>query len=155
MTVQEKIQKQGYQLPPPSSPVGNYLPLMESRGLVYISGQLAKRDGELVHPGKIGTSGAVSIEQARSAAVAAALCALSVFYARFADFDLIEQILQLKGYVNTTPDFTQHPKVIDGASNLLVAVFGNKGRHSRVALGVASLPSNSSVEIELILRITT
>lgn len=155
MTVQEKIQEQGYQLPSPSSPVGNYIPLVESRGLVYISGQLAKRDGELVHPGKVGAGGEVSIEQARGAAVAAVLCALSAFYARFADFDLIEQILQLKGYVNATPDFTQHPKVIDGASNLLVAVFGNRGQHSRVALGVASLPSDSSVEIEMILRITT
>lgn len=151
MSVQEKIEQLGYRLPVPSSPAGNYVPVVESGGLVYISGQLPKREGQLLYPGQV--DGAVSVAHAREAA-AATLCALSAFYARFGGFDMIEQFLQMKGYVNASPDFLHHSKVIDGASNILVALFGDAGRHTRVAVGVSSLPSNASVEIQMTLRVT-
>lgn len=153
MSVQDRIRELGYELPDPSVPAGNYLPIVESAGLVCISGQLPKRDGALLYSGKVGQ--AVDVEQGRDAAVAATLCALSAFYARFADFEIVEQILQLRGYVNAVPDFTKHPSIIDGASDLLVALFGDRGRHARAAVGVSSLPSNAPLELELMLRIRT
>lgn len=152
MDIEQKIGVLGYTLPSPSTPAGNYLPVVESGGLVCISGQLPKRDGALLYRGKVGQE--VSIEQGREAAVAAILCTLAAFHARFQDFSIIEQFLQIKGYVNATADFAEHPKVIDASSDFLVTLFGDRGRHTRAALGVASLPSNAPVEIECMLRIT-
>jgi len=111
------------------------------------------REGELIHCGKVDSE--ITIERAREAAQAALLCGLAALYNYLEDLKRIEQFLQLRGYVNADAHFTEHSKVIDGASNMLVAIFGTRGEHARAAVGVASLPRNASVEIELMARVLT
>ncbi len=148
----QKIQELGWELPQPSTPAGVYQPVVENNGLLYVSGQLPKREGVLIHPGKLGAG--VTVEQGSEAAGAALLCGLAAIRAYTGSLNDIA-LLQLRGFVNAVPEFTQHPAVIDGASTLAVSIFGTNGKHARMAVGVAGLPSDSCVEIELLCRKVT
>ncbi len=145
--IEKRLAELGLTLPACPVPVANYLTSQDAGELIYVAGQTAwQPDGTLLYPGKVGI--AVSIEQAYQSARLAALRLISELNAT-SDLNKIK-IIKLNGYVNAAPDFGGHPAVINGASDLLVAVFGENGRHARTAVGVGSLPDNASVEVEII-----
>jgi enamine deaminase RidA (YjgF/YER057c/UK114 family) len=139
----------GIVLPIAQPPVANYVPFAMTGNLLVISGQLPMRDGKLAFSGKLGAS--VSLEDG---VAAARQCFLNILAhastALDGDLDRVTRLVRLGGFVACTPDFTQHPAVINGASDLAVAVFGDPGRHARAAVGVAALPLDAAVEIEAI-----
>ena len=138
-------------LPEVASPVANYVSFLHLDRLLFVSGQLPLKHGKLAFAGKVGDGCDLVTGQA-----AARLCAINILAqakAALRDLDRIVQLLRLNGYVNAPPDFTDHPKVINGASDLMVEVLGNKGRHTRIAVGCASLPLGAAVEIDAIFAI--
>lgn len=148
--IEQRLAELGLQLPEAPQPVANYVPFAMCGDQLFISGQISKD----VH-GKVltGTMGAgASIEHGQEAARASALNILAQAKAALGSLDRIGQVLRITGYVAATPEFTDHPKIINGASDLLVSVLGDRGRHSRAAVGVASLPLGCSVEIDAILK---
>ena len=142
----------GVVLPPVFRPAGNYLGCVVDGGLVYVSGH-GPIDGATMVCGKVGSD--VSLEQGREAARMAALSILATLNAEFGDLDRIEKIIKVFGMVNCAPGFNESPGVIDGCSDLLVDLFGEAGRHTRSAVGMAELPFDIAVEVELIARIRT
>lgn len=148
--VEKKIQELNLELPPPPKPVGSYTPLVQSGNLAFVSGQISKRPDGALLTGKAGRD--LSLEEAREAARFAILNALSVV-GHGLGFDRVARIVRLTGYVQTAPDFFAIPDVLNGASDLLLAVFGEQGRHARSAVGVAGLPMNAVVEVELTLEV--
>ena len=150
MTPEEKITQLGLFLPPASKPVGLYQPVVVSGKLAFLSGQLSKdAQGRLV-TGKVGKD--LSIAEGQAAARLAALGALSIMK-DLIGFEKISRVVKMAGFVQTVPDFYEIPAVVNGASELFVEVMGEKGTHARSAVGVASLPMNAAVEIELILEL--
>lgn len=151
-SIDENLQALGIVLPTPMKPVANYVPWVKSGNMVYISGQGAVVDGKVQFPGKLGDT--VSLEQG---ALSARLTAINILAqlreAVDGDLSKVKRIVKLVGFVACTPAFTDQPKVINGASDLMVEVFGEKGRHARSAVGVPSLPLNFSVEIEAIVEL--
>ena len=147
--IETKLQELGLELPSAAAPAANYVPFQLSGQQLFISGQLPLISGGPEYKGKLGAD--VDIETAEQAAKACALNILAQAKAALGDLDRIQQVLRLGGFVNCTPDFTDHPEVINGASNFLVEVFGDKGRHTRFAVGVASLPRGVAVEIDALL----
>lgn len=149
--IEARLEKLGLTLPPAPSPVANYVPFLISGDLLFVSGQLCKAaDGSLVK-GRLGAEVALDTGQH-----AARLCALNILAqakAALGSLDRIAQVMRLTGFVASTPEFGEHPQVVNGASDLLAEVLGEAGRHTRSAVGVASLPLNASVEIDAILRI--
>ncbi|MEN8738117.1 MAG: RidA family protein [Akkermansiaceae bacterium] len=150
MTPEEKISELGLQLPPAAPPVGSYVNCVRSGNLLHISGGLPII-GEQTYKGKVPTE--CDIETAQSAARAALLTRLAVIKAEMGTLTAVKQIVSLSGYVNAEPNFTAHPQVINGASDLLVEIFGEAGKHSRAAVGVSSLPLGVSVEISLVVEV--
>lgn len=144
--VLEKLKEMGLTLPECPKPVAAYLPVQTAGKLIYASGQTAWVDGKLLYAGKVG--GGVSVEEAYESAKLSAVNCLSAI-ATVADLDAI-RIVRVTGYVNAVPEFGDQPKVINGASELLVSLYGENGRHARSAIGVGSLPTNASVEVEII-----
>jgi enamine deaminase RidA (YjgF/YER057c/UK114 family) len=135
-------------LPDAPAPAANYVPYHFSGGLLFISGQVSRSaDGGI--KGKLGAG--LSVEDGQKAARLACLNLLAQVKAALGSLDRVGQVLRLTGYVNAAPDFADQPSVVNGASDLLVAVLGDKGRHTRTAIGVASLPSGFAVEIDAIL----
>jgi enamine deaminase RidA (YjgF/YER057c/UK114 family) len=151
MTIQQRLSQMGVTLPTPAAPIAAYVPCVRTGSLVFVSGQLPREGGTLLHPGKLGAD--VTVEQGQAAARAAAINALAVLQSEIGPLDRVVRIVRLNGYVASEPGFTEHSKVIDGASAFLQEVFGDAGRHSRVAIGVASLPVNAPVEVDLIVEI--
>ena len=150
--IEQRLSAAGIELPPANAPAGNYVPFVRTGDLLFISGQIPLVDGK---PGFIGTLGAgLSVEDG---AVAARTCALSIVAQAKAalggDLDRIVRCVKVSGFVACTSDFTDHPKVINGASDLLVEVFGDAGRHARAAVGAPSLPLGVSVEVDGIFEI--
>ena len=145
--IEARLTELGIELPQPAAPVANYVPFTVSGNLVFISGQICQWNGELRFVGKLG--GAISIADGREAAQ---LCALNILaHLRVAcggDLDRVRRCLRVGGFVNCTPEFTDMPQVVNGASDLMVAVFGDLGRHARAAVGVSSLPGGVAVEVE-------
>ncbi len=141
-----RLAELGFTLPEVPPPVANYVPYRVVGNLVYIAGQLAFKDGQLMHPGKVPHE--VSIEQAQEAA---RQCIINMIAALKAacegDLDRVQMCLRLDGFVASADDFTQQPQVMNGASDFMVEVFGDVGRHTRVAVGVNTLPLNASVEV--------
>ncbi|MDO8461939.1 MAG: RidA family protein [Deltaproteobacteria bacterium] len=127
---------------------GLYQPAVKTGNLIFVSGQLPKSEGRIVSQGKLG--GDVTLEIGRRAARTCLVNVLAVLKSELGSLDKVKQIIRLTGYVASAPGFKDQPKVIDGASELLVELFGPLGRHSRVAVGVAELPMGASVEIDLI-----
>lgn len=150
MTPEEKITQLGLSLPPAPKPVGLYQPVVESGKLAFLSGQISKAaDGKLL-TGKVGTD--LSLAEGRQAARLAALGALSVMK-HLIGFEKISRVVKMTGFVQSAADFYEIPAVVNGASELLAEVLGDKGTHARSAVGMASLPMNAAVEIELILEL--
>ena len=147
----QKLMELGLALPEAPKPVGSYLPCVRTGDLVFVSGQLPTRAGTLTVKGKVGT--AVTIEQAAEGAKVAALNGLAQIAAAVGGLDKIVRIVRVGVFVNSGPGFTDQAKVANGASDFLVAVFGDAGRHARAAVGAAELPLNAAVEIELIAQV--
>jgi len=152
-TVEARLKELGIELPQPAAPVANYVPYTVSGNLVFISGQICQWNGELRFVGRLGA--AIGIADGREAA---RLCALNILaHLRVAcggDLDRVRRCLRVGGFVNCTPEFTDMPQVVNGASDLMVAVFGDLGRHARAAVGMSSLPGGVAVEVEAIFEIS-
>jgi len=137
----------GIELPAPAAPVANYVPFAASGAVVIIAGQICQWNGERRHVGKLGAG--ISIAEGQQAA---RLCALNILaqlrVACGGDLDRVQRCLRLGGFVNCTPEFTDMPQVVNGASDLMVEVFGDGGRHARAAVGVNALPGGVAVEVE-------
>ena len=150
--IEKKLADIGIELPPPGSPAGNYVPYVVVGDIAYMAGQVAREAGKMKYVGKVGRE--VSIEQG---AAAAKLCAVNLLAQLKAacggDLDRVERCVRLTGYVNSAPDFLDHPKVVNGASDLMVAALGERGQHARTAIGVAALPLDSAVEVEAIFQL--
>ena len=149
--IEQRLSELGLKLPEAPQPVANYVPFLLSGDQLFISGQISKDATGRVLAGSLG--GGVSIEDGHAAARHCALSLLAQANAALGDLERIVQVLRLTGFVASTPDFTDQPKIINGASDLLVAVLGDAGRHTRLAVGVASLPLGACVEIDAILKV--
>ena len=148
---EKKLEALGYTLEKVTSPVAIYEPIVIDGTTVYASGSIPVDDGQLISKGKVPSQ--VSLKDAQKAAGLCVANILRIVYSKFGSLDKIERVLRLSGYVNSDIDFTDQHLVVNGASQLLIDVFGDAGRHARSAVGVAQLPLGSSVEIELILKL--
>jgi len=153
MSIEEKIKALGYTLPQAAQPAFNYVPVSVHQGIAYVSGQLPKEDGEVRIQGKVGAE--VDMGQAAHAARVCILQALACLQAELGSLKQITRILKVSGFVASAPGFNAQPQVLDAASSLLVDIFGEAGRHARAAVGVAELPRNAPVEIELVAAVDT
>ncbi len=151
--VDEKLRELGITLPPAPAPAANYAPYAMSGGFLFIAGQLPKDESGAVIEGKLGDT--VSIEAGQRAARVCTLNILAQAQAALGDLDRITLCLRLNGFVNSVPDFTQQPTVINGASDLIGEVLGTAGVHSRIAVGVASLPMGAAVEVDAVFAVTS
>src|SRR6185437_14495130 len=148
---EQRLSELGLKLPEAPQPVANYVPHLISNDQLFISGQIAKDGTGRVLTGLLGAG--VSVEDGRTAARHAALSVLAQAKAALGSLDRIAQVLRVTGFVASAPGFTEQPAVINGASDLLVAVLGDAGRHTRSAVGLASLPLGTCVEIDAIVKI--
>jgi enamine deaminase RidA (YjgF/YER057c/UK114 family) len=149
--IEARLKALNIALPEVASPVANYVPFLHINGFLYISGQLPMRDGTVAITGQLGSG--LDIENGMEAAEICVLNVLAQAKNALGDLDRIVQAVRLTGFVNSTPDFADHPKVVNGASDLLVEVLGDKGRHTRAAVGCASLPLGAAVEVDAIFAI--
>jgi len=147
--IDEKIKSLGINLPIPPSPAGSYIPVVRSGDLLYVSGQIPMEDGKVAFTGKVSDT---NIETAQKSARICAINILAQLKKELGDLEKISKIVRISGFVNSVPEFTQQPKVINAASDLLYEIFGECGKHSRIAVGVASLPLNSMTEIDAIVE---
>jgi enamine deaminase RidA (YjgF/YER057c/UK114 family) len=145
-TIDAKLAELGIALPTPAAPVANYIGFNVVGKLVIVSGQIPLQDGKVAVTGKLGAG--VPIEDGQRAARICFVNLLAQVKAACGDLDRVKRVVRLGGFVACTPDFTQQPQVINGASDLAVAVFGDKGRHARAAVGCPSLPMDAAVEVE-------
>ena len=150
--IDARLKELGLELPQATAPIANYVPYTVSGKLVVVSGQVSVRNGKAEYVGKLG--GGMSVADGQQAAK---LCALNVLAhlknACGGDLDRVTRVLRLGGFVNCTPEFTDMPQVVNGASDLMVAVFGDAGKHARAAVGVSSLPLGVAVEVEAMFEI--
>ena len=140
------------ELPPPPQPLATYVPAVQAGGLLFLSGVLPMRDGQLTFSGKLGRD--LTVEQGMESARLALLNALAIARQELGTLDRITRVVKLVGYVASAEGFVQQPQVLNGASDLLVQIFGDSGRHARVAVGAAELPRGASVEIEGIFSVS-
>lgn len=138
-------------LPEAKSAIGSYVPFLHLDRLLFISGQLPLKDGKIAVAGKLGAD--TSLAQGQEAARLCAIHILAQARAALRDLDRIVQLLRLNGFVNSAPDFTDQPKVLNGASDLMVEILGNKGRHTRITVGCASLPLGAAVEVDAVFAV--
>jgi enamine deaminase RidA (YjgF/YER057c/UK114 family) len=150
--IEEKIKALGIMLPSPPKPAGSYIPVVRTGNLVFVSGQIPISDGKILYSGKVTKD--VLIDDAQKAARLCVINALAQLKSELGNLDKISKVVRVSGFVNSSPEFTEHTKVINGASDLLFEIFENKGKHTRIAVGVSSLPLNSAVEVDLIVEIT-
>ena len=150
MSIDRKIVELGLNLPKPAAPVAAYVPTVEIGGLMHISGQLPFRDGQLM-TGRLGED--VDAAFGREAAKMCGLMLLAQVKQALGSLDRVERIVKLGVFVNSDPRFTEQPKVADGASTLMVEVFGEAGRHARSAVGVPTLPLGAAVEIDAVVAV--
>jgi enamine deaminase RidA (YjgF/YER057c/UK114 family) len=152
-TVEKKLLDLGITLPSPAAPVANYVGFVRTGNFLIVSGQLClDAEGKLVAKGQLGAG--VSIEDGQKAARACAINVLAQLKAALGDLDKVARVVRLGGFINSTPDFLDAPKVLNGASDLMVLAFGDKGRHARTTVGVASLPADAAVEVEGLFEVT-
>ena len=152
MNAEAQLRGLGLELPEVPKPVAEYVPAKRVGDFVYVSGQGPIRDGKPVYVGRVGAE--VSPEDAYKAAQLCALNCLAAVKSLVGSLDVVEEIVQVRGFVNSAPDFHDQPKVINGASELLVKLFGERGRHARAALGTSNLPGNIPVEVEMVVRVS-
>lgn len=145
--IEKKLSGLGVTLPTPASPIANYVPFVRSGNILVVSGQVCFGiDGKLVVKGQLGAG--VSVEDGQKAARACAINLLAQLKAALGDLDNVVRVMRLGGFINSSPGFTEGPKVMNGASDLMVEVFGDKGRHARTTVGVSALPADAAVEVE-------
>jgi enamine deaminase RidA (YjgF/YER057c/UK114 family) len=143
--IEDRLRALGLALPPPKAPVANYLGTKRSGDLLFVSGRVSQRRGE------VGTD--LTIDDAKVAARDAVLDLLAIIKQDIGDLDRIVSVEQLRGFVRSAPTFTEQPRVIDGASELLIALYGEPGRHARTATGAAQLPFGAAVQIDMVVRL--
>ncbi|MBI3968775.1 MAG: RidA family protein [Chloroflexi bacterium] len=152
MTVGERLKAQGIEVPGARRPAGNYVTAVQTGNLVFTAGQIGGQNNTIGHTGKVGSD--LTVEQGYEAAKAAALNCLAAIKGLIGDLDRVVRVVKVLGFVNSAEGFGQQPKVMNGASDLLVAAFGEQiGPHSRSAVGVYQLPGNAAVEVELIVEV--
>jgi enamine deaminase RidA (YjgF/YER057c/UK114 family) len=144
--VEKRLSELGVVLTEPAAPVANYIPFVRSGNLLMVSGQVCLDAGKLVAKGQLG--GGVSIEDGQKAARACAINLVAQVKIALGDLDKVSRVVRLGGFINAAPGFADGPKVMNGASDLMVAAFGEKGKHARTTVGVAALPQNAAVEVE-------
>jgi len=149
-TIEQKLAELGVELPQPAAPVASYVPAVEVGGLLYISGQLPFIDSKVV-TGRLGEN--VSLEQGEAAARACGIMLIAQMKAALGSLDRVERIVKLGAFISSTPEFSAQPKVANGASDLMVQVFGPAGQHARSAVGVPVLPLGAAVEIDAIVAV--
>lgn len=152
MNYEEKLSALGLQLPEPPKPVATYVPAVRTGNLLFLSGVLPMRNGQLAYAGKLGRE--LSVPEGVEAAKVAILNALAIAKQEMGSLDRITRVVKVVGHVASAEGFTDQPQVLNGASDLLVAIFGEAGRHARVATGAAELPRSAAVEIEVILAVS-
>jgi enamine deaminase RidA (YjgF/YER057c/UK114 family) len=152
-TVEQKLAVQGITLPEPRAAMANYVGFVRTGNLLFVSGQVcADGEGKLIAKGKLG--GGVTIEQGYHAAKGCGVNLLAQVKAALGDLDKVVRVVRLGGFINSAPDFLDGPKVLNGASDLMVEAFGDKGRHARTTVGVASLPADAAVEVDGIFEVS-
>lgn len=149
--VEERLAELGLEVPPVVPPVAAYVPAVRAGDLVWVSGQVPVVGGEVLATGKVGAD--IESERATELAAVCALNAIAALKAQIGDLDLVERIVKVVGFVASAPSFSGQPAVVNGASELLVAAFGDAGRHARSAVGVAVLPLDVPVEVELVAQV--
>lgn len=149
--VERKLQELGISLPNVSKLGGSFIPAVQTGNLVYTAGQTAKRDGVLAYKGKLGKE--LTVEEGYEAAKLSMLNCLAVLKEHLGTLDKIKKVVKVLGFVASAPDFNQQPYVINGGSDLLIKILGEKGKHARSAIGASELPFNSPVEIEMIVEV--
>ncbi|MCA9819510.1 MAG: RidA family protein [Nitrosarchaeum sp.] len=147
--IEEKLRVLGIVLPEPPVPAGSYIPVVRTGNLLFVSGQIPMENGKVIYTGKVTDD---NIEMAQKSARMCAINILAQIKRDVGDLENISRIVRLSGFVNSTPEFSQQPKIINSASDLIFEIFGEKGKHSRIAVGVASLPLNSMTEIDAIVE---
>lgn len=147
--IEEKIKALEITLPNPPTPAGSYIPAVKTGNLLFISGQIPMEEGKVLFTGKVSDD---NLEIAQKSAKMCAINLLAQMKRELGDLDKVTRIVRLSGFVNSDPEFYQHPKVINAASDLFFEIFGDKGKHSRIAVGVACLPLNSMTEIDAVIE---
>ena len=148
--IEDKLKELSIEIPTPPSPAGSYIPVVTTGNLAYVSGQIPMKEGKVVFEGKVPEI--QSLDSARDAAKICIINGLAQLKANLGSLDKITKFVRISGFVNSSPDFTEQPKVINAASDLLVEIFGEMAKHSRIAVGVSSLPLNSTVEIDMVVE---
>jgi len=151
MEIENKLKALGYELPNPPTPAANYIGYVQVGNLLYIGGNIGRINGVIKYRGKVGAE--ITLEQAYDAARNCALNHLATMKAALGDLDKVERIVKVLSYINAAPGFTELPKVANGESDLLVQLFGERGRHTRAAIGVASLSQGAPVENEVTVQV--
>jgi len=148
----DRLKENNIILPAPPNPAGSYIPVVSTGNLAFVSGQIPIKDGNIKFMGKVPDE--QSIETAQDAAKLCIVNALAQLNAYFGTLEKITKIVRISGFVNSSANFTEQPKIINAASDLLFKIFGETGKHSRIAIGVSSLPLNSTVEIDMVVEIS-
>jgi enamine deaminase RidA (YjgF/YER057c/UK114 family) len=148
---EERLAELGIELPAAPAPIASYVPVAQAGELAFVAAQIPMQDGTVLLSGKVG--GDVTVEQAQEAARRCALQAVSALRERFGTLERVRGIVQVMVFVASAPGFTEQPKVANGASDVLVEIFGEEGKHARAAVGVAELPMGAAVEVALVARI--
>ena len=149
--VEARLAALGIELPAAAAPAANYVPSVLTGNQLWIAGQVPFENGKIAYAGRVG--GDLSIEDGIAAARTCGLNILAQAKAALGDLNRVVRVVKLGGFVNAPPEFTEHPKVINGASDLIVEVFGNAGKHARFAVGAGGLPMNSAVEIDAVMEV--
>jgi enamine deaminase RidA (YjgF/YER057c/UK114 family) len=150
-SVEAKLKEQGIELAKPTASLANYVKAVRTGNLIFLSGHVSNRADGTGIKGKLGKD--LTIEQGYEAAKLSAIGLLSSLKAEIGDLNKVKRIVKVLGMVNSAPEFADHPKVVNGCSDLLVKIFGDKGKHARSAVGVAALPSDYAVEVEMIVEV--
>lgn len=151
MTPEQKLAELGLQLPAVAAAAGNYLPVVRTGNLLFCAGTLAVKDGKVTHEGQVGKE--QTVQTAYESARIAVLNSLANIKAQVGELSKIKRVVMVNGFVNAVSGFADSPAVINGASDLLVAVFGDAGKHARAAVAVAGLPRNSTVEVQVVVEL--
>ncbi|CDI05854.1 RidA family protein [Candidatus Nitrosotenuis uzonensis] len=151
--IEDNLKRLGIVLPIPPKPAGSYVPVVVSGNLAFVSGQIPIQDGKVMFTGRVPTE--KSIQEAQQAARLCAINILAQLKANLGSLERITRILRVSGFVNSDAGFSEQPKIINAASDFLFEIFGESGKHSRIAIGASSLPLNSTVEIDMIAEIST
>ena len=149
LLIEEKLTSLGIKLPTPPTPAGSYVPAIKTGNLLFISGQIPMEEGKVIFTGKVTDD---NLETAEKSAKMCAINILAQIKRELGSLDKVTKVVRLSGFINSDAEFYQHPKVINAASDLFFEIFGDKGKHSRIAVGVACLPLNSMTEIDAVIE---